>query len=129
MHPYEPLVVSADPTRLAVFNYETSQLLNTITNGNTRGSAITSLQWLNPKHVSLVAVGSDDGVVRVWRNCHDAAGKVAIISAWTAVPGMKRGAIPGLVLDWQQQQMRLLCAGNSNVIKVPVRPAACETRA
>ncbi|CEO97157.1 hypothetical protein PBRA_005761 [Plasmodiophora brassicae] len=118
MHPYEPLVVSADPTRLAVFNYETSQLLNTITNGNTRGSAITSLQWLNPKHVSLVAVGSDDGVVRVWRNCHDAAGKVAIISAWTAVPGMKRGAIPGLVLDWQQQQMRLLCAGNSNVIKV-----------
>ncbi|CAN0506256.1 unnamed protein product, partial [Phaeothamnion confervicola] len=37
-----------------------------VSNGNGRGSRLTSMQWANEASASLLLVGSDDGVVRVW---------------------------------------------------------------
>ena len=36
-------------------------------NGNPRASRITTLSWINAADDSLLLVGSDDGMVRVWQ--------------------------------------------------------------
>eukprot|EP00968_Pinguiococcus_pyrenoidosus_P007726 scaffold529_cov308-Pinguiococcus_pyrenoidosus.AAC.18 len=67
-HPYETALVSADDgNRIGVWDYEEGRQVIDLGNGNAVGSTrMTSLKWINPETKSLLLVGSDDGVVRVW---------------------------------------------------------------
>ena len=51
---------------LSLWAYEEGERWWRLRNGNPLGTRLTSLQWINGDSVSRLAVGSDDGVVRVW---------------------------------------------------------------
>ncbi len=71
-HPFENMLVCADARRnIGVYDYKDFDKLNSFSNDNTRGSRITSLHLINENGPSsLLLAGSDDGVVRIWRNIH-----------------------------------------------------------
>lgn len=62
--------------------------------GNAASSRITSMTWINESYDSLLVLGSDDGVVRIWR---DVANSDAIAAATTAKDGAigPNGGAPG----------------------------------
>lgn len=85
--------------------------MNQFSNDNARGSKISCMHWVNETAVSLLMVGSDDGVVRLWRNPHQK--DTEIVSAWIAVRNMSRGPA-GLVINWQQATGQVVSAIKRN---------------
>lgn len=106
---------------------------------------ISSMCWINESYDALLLLGSDDGVVKVWRdvstsyetggkcdsddaaagNSHGGSHKrshysaVELASAFSALPDVaetSRGS--GLVLSWQQATGTLIAGGNSSTIRV-----------
>jgi WD40 repeat protein len=66
-HPFEPLLVVADDSDgITVWNFEDGRCRGAFANFNPLGSRMTALEWLNPASRSLLLVGSDDGMVRIW---------------------------------------------------------------
>ena len=66
-HPYEPVLVAADSRDgISVWNFEDGVKLKQFSNRNRPGTRITTMKWLNSDEPSLLAVGSDDGVIRIW---------------------------------------------------------------
>ncbi len=117
-HPYEPLLIAADGRdRLGLWNYEEGEKVAVLVNDNPRGTKITAMHLINDLHVSLILVGSDDGVVRLWRNAH-VPGEARLAGAFAAFGKLPRVSPPGLVLDWQQQAARVVAAGPSDVIRL-----------
>eukprot|EP00474_Spongospora_subterranea_P010121 CRZ10579.1 hypothetical protein [Spongospora subterranea] len=116
LHPYEPMVVSADASQIAIFDFASNKLVANFGNENSSGHQITSMLFMNPSDISLLCVGSDDGVVRIWKHPH--SDRHQLVSAWHATTCLKRGHSPGLILDWQQAHSRLLCSGGGDVLRV-----------
>ena len=66
-HPYEPILVASDARDgISIWNFEEGVKLKRFSNKNRPGTRITALEWLNDHEPSLLAVGTNDGVVRVW---------------------------------------------------------------
>jgi len=68
-HPFEPFIVVTDEhDGVSVWNWEQGQHITHFSNHNPPGTGtrITSLDLLNEEDVALIAVGADDGVVRIW---------------------------------------------------------------
>jgi WD40 repeat protein len=117
-HPFEPLLVVGEKRQVGVWDVKEMERINLFSNENARGTKISALQWINEQHVSLLLAGSDDGVVRLWKNVHVRDTAPEIVSAWLAVRSMPRGSGVGLVLDWQQETGHLLAAGPVDSIRV-----------
>jgi len=119
-HSYEPIVVVADACRsISVWNWEEGQRMNKIDNRNGHNSHISSLSLLNEHDMALIAVGSDDGVVRIWGSIYTMS-QHRLVTAWRCFPDLPqltrtRGA--GLILEWQQNFDRMYAAGNVSVIR------------
>lgn len=120
-HPYEPVVVScSDGDLVTVWNWGEGSKINHFSNGNPPGSRISSISLINPNGNVMLMVGSDDGVVRCWRNfCSDSG--MELVSAWRALSdlstsGRHRGA--GLLTHWDQQDGWLLTSGDVPIIRV-----------
>jgi len=115
-HPYEStLVVATGRDEVKVWNYEDGENVGQFRNQNEKPSRITSLLWINPHDDALLLAGSDDGVVRVWRQPCE---QPSLIAAFAAVPDLvagRRGS--GLVAQWQQSRGLLLAAGNSTLLR------------
>ena len=87
-------------------------------------TSVTSIGWINETSDSLLAVGSDDGSLRVWRDLGERAGslgggQISLASAFLALPDVahsKRGS--GLIMSWQQRSGILSVAGNSSTIRL-----------
>ena len=87
---------------------------------DTRGahSAVraTSLLWVNEQSDPLLAVGSNDGVVRLWQHVSDAEEDVREIAGFAALPEVNTGDRgSGLVLQvprraWSSVVMSLFVA-------------------
>jgi regulator-associated protein of mTOR len=117
-HPYENILYVADSKRhVAVWDYMQLEKINQFNNENSKSSKISTLKLMNENHLSLLLCGSDDGVVKIWRNSHEKDG-AEIVSAWLAIRNMTRGSHPGLLLDWQQLTGHLICAGAADSIRV-----------
>lgn len=91
-------------------------------NGNAKGSRMTSATWVNEMSSSLFLVGCDDGSVRIWDGLIKPNGRVSskspsLSAAFFAMPGMVAGGGSGLVLDWQQYSGRLIAGGSSSQIR------------
>lgn len=98
--------------------------------GILKKSSVTSLLWVNVTTNSLLAVGSDDGSVRIWRDMGDFKAFEdnqnnensyfpSLASSFHALPDViqsKRG--PGLIMCWQQSTGMLSVAGNSSSIRL-----------
>ncbi|XP_049849534.1 protein raptor homolog isoform X2 [Schistocerca gregaria] len=115
---FEPIICVADDTaNVVLWNWVQGNKMAVINNHKNQAK-ITSLNFLNEQEVPLIAVGSDDGVVRIWDNIYSNS---RLVTAWrvlmNASPVSTSSPI-SLVLEWQQQNERLLASGNTNLIRV-----------
>ncbi|TPX34292.1 hypothetical protein SmJEL517_g02937 [Synchytrium microbalum] len=139
-HQFEPHVAVADnQDEVIIYLWEENLRLNIIQNMNPLGSRITSLRFINEDDNGMLLIGSDEGIVRIYRNyehmgCHE------LVTAWRALtdllPSM-RGS--GLVTDWQQSTGSLLVSGDVRQIRIwdvereacvqdlPTKSSACIT--
>ncbi|KAH3763755.1 regulatory-associated protein of mTOR [Pelomyxa schiedti] len=84
-------------------------------NMNPIGSRITTMSLVNEQDDDMLIVGSEDGVVRVWKNYREE--KPVVVSAWRALPKFSQTQSVGLLFDWLDQGL-LLAAGVSAVARV-----------
>ncbi|KNC48222.1 WD-repeat protein mip1 [Thecamonas trahens ATCC 50062] len=118
--PFESrLIVADEQSLITVWNWESGTRVGRFTNDNVVGSRMSSLDLINAEQSSLVLVGTDEGVVRVWRNVGSTARAPSLVTSWRAlaeqVPG-KRGA--GLITSWQQSSGYLFCGGDVPFVRV-----------
>ncbi|OWF51799.1 regulatory-associated protein of mTOR-like isoform X1 [Mizuhopecten yessoensis] len=115
-HPYESFMAVADKDNVSFWNWEQGTKLGSIYNENPKHTKITSIEFLNAHDDTLMLTGSDDGAVRIWRDCLE---DVEIVSAFQALSDMiplSRGS--GLVIDWEQESGMLLASGDVRTIKI-----------
>ena len=62
-HPNEPVLAANSRDGLSVWNFEDGVKLKQFSNRNRPGTRITAMTWLNSDEPSLLAVGSDDGII------------------------------------------------------------------
>jgi regulator-associated protein of mTOR len=118
-HEFEPWIsVANDKDIISLWNYEKNERINTFSNLNPIGSKITSLKFINEDDITLIMAGSNDGVVRLFRNI-DEPSNLEIVSGWRALSDvMPTNKISRLILDWQQFTGSLLCSGDVRVIRI-----------
>jgi len=141
-HSYEPFIVLANASgALCTWNTVTQTEMASWSNGNKFGSKITSLRLLNAQDDGLVAVGSSDGVVRLWSHYWTAA--PLCVSGWRAVSKLREardgGTGAGLVVEWSQRFGYMLASGDvqyiqlwdaqaqARVQKIPTNVPSCVT--
>jgi hypothetical protein len=137
--------VSAIPSNnqhVTVHNHLTSSNLlhqDILANNHSNIGRITAMTWINESYDSLLLLGSDDGVVHVWRDVSHSEpvstnsnnnvtsssspaamnSQVELATALVALPDIdlaSRGS--GTVLSWQQTAGTLVVGGNSSTIRV-----------
>ena len=73
------------------------------------------MSLVNDLHVSMLITGTDDGIVRLWRNPHVEHGQ-ELVTSFSALSNKTQKT--NLVFDWQQNSSRLICGGASDAIRV-----------
>eukprot|EP01126_Amoeba_proteus_P059096 TRINITY_DN7695_c0_g1_i1.p1 TRINITY_DN7695_c0_g1~~TRINITY_DN7695_c0_g1_i1.p1 ORF type:complete len:375 (-),score=89.47 TRINITY_DN7695_c0_g1_i1:119-1243(-) len=119
-HPFENiLVVSDENDGIIVWNWENGNRLNQFQNQNPIGSRITSLTLLNEQDSTIIAAGSDNGVVRVWSGIEDST-NTKLVTAWRVLGDLipVRGYAHGMVLEWQKCRQFLVASGNVDILKL-----------
>ncbi|KAJ3021340.1 hypothetical protein HKX48_008735 [Thoreauomyces humboldtii] len=118
-HSYENhLATSEGHHEIRIYDAAEQTQLQCFDNGNPAGSRITFLRFINETDLTLVAAGSDDGVIQLYSK-HAEQGHIKRISAWRALPELAATPNgPGLVADWHQATGLFMCAGESRVIRI-----------
>ncbi|ELR12837.1 regulatory-associated protein of mTOR, putative [Acanthamoeba castellanii str. Neff] len=119
-HPLDPLLIATDnKDTVKVWNWVESRAESAFSNGNPPGTRISAMALVNPYDDSMLLTGTNNGVVRVWKNFADRdEGQPQMISSWTALPDMIPRVGPGMVLDWQQQTGMLMTSGDVGIVRV-----------
>lgn len=100
------------------------------------GARVTAVEWLDASQQSLLCCGSDDGVVRIWKNLpleervdvesdlNSARDKLPpmrpeILTAFVAADDLAEPSVKyaGLVCCWAQAEGLLYCAGDSPMLR------------
>jgi len=119
-HPFAPSLVVADARdNVSVWNVDETECVTRLRNGNREGR-ITSMAWLNPHLQSLLLLGSDDGVARLWRGAQgdEFLREPSLLTALALVPGLRpAGRGSGLITLWQQHQGTLFAGGASPALR------------
>ena len=122
-HAYESaLVVSDGGNTVSLWDINTAKRINSFRNGSSK-SRNTSVTWVNEMSSSLLMIGTDDGIIRIYDGLIEDSGGISRIApqlatAFVAAPDLdvgKRGG-SGLVTEWQQFSGRLLAGGSSKTI-------------
>ncbi|KAJ3025291.1 UNVERIFIED_CONTAM: hypothetical protein HDU68_007300 [Siphonaria sp. JEL0065] len=118
-HPFEPHLLGADDADgVIVYNWEDGSRLNWFRNSNPPGTRITSLRFINENDVALIVTGSDEGMVRIYKN-YTSLENCEIVSAWRAVnENLPISPRADLITDWHQQTGSLMVAGDLRMIRV-----------
>lgn len=118
-HQYEDhLAVSDNRDTICIWDWKKQDRLSRFSNGNPEGSKISDLQFINEDDQAYLLTGSDDGVIRIYRN-YDSDKKIEVASAWRALTHLVPSNVnSGMVFDWQQVTGKLLVAGDVKVIRV-----------
>ncbi|ORX58298.1 hypothetical protein DM01DRAFT_1319147 [Hesseltinella vesiculosa] len=118
-HQYEPHLVAADAYNyLVVWDWKTGTPLNVIDNHNPFQSRITDMKFINEDDVAILMTGSDDGVVRLYKDYDQE--KPILVSSWRALKDMEKthSRQSGLVCEWHQGRGTLFTGGDARQIKV-----------
>ena len=122
-HAYESaLVVSDGGNTVSLWDINTAKRMNSFRNGSSK-SRNTSVTWVNEMSSSLLMMGTDDGIIRIYDGLIEDSGGISrtapqLATAFVAAPDLdvgKRGG-SGLVTEWQQFSGRLLAGGSSKTI-------------
>jgi len=119
--PKDPIVYVADEKhKISAWDYTAGYQSNCFANYAPDGPRVTTMCVANEGMSSLLMVGGDDGVAKVWSNAHVAQGH-ELLTAWTVVPDLLSvggGRGPGLILDWHQESSMLMASGSVDKVKV-----------
>ncbi|CAO3644478.1 unnamed protein product [Mucor hiemalis] len=122
LHQFEPHLVAADSYNcLVVWDWKTGTPLSVIDNHNPAHSRITDMKFINEEDEALLLTGSDDGVVRLYKNYDGSDQEQAVlVSSWRALKDMEKSNSrqSGLVSDWHQARGLLFTGGDARIIKV-----------
>lgn len=92
--------------------------MNVFLNQNPQGTAPTALRLINEDDLGLLAVGSSDGVLRIYRH-YESPDKVELLTAWRALTDLTSGSHKkGLLLEWQQAAGSFLVSGDVRSVRV-----------
>ncbi|KAI5801373.1 raptor N-terminal caspase like domain-containing protein [Peziza echinospora] len=139
-HQFEShLVAVDDKDNVSVWDWSRALKMNRFSNGNPKGTRITEVKFLNEDDVALLMTGSQEGVVRIYRN-YESQQDVELVSAWRALTDLlPSNRSSGLVAEWQQGRGSMLVGGDVRVIRVwdapremclqdiPARSGSCIT--
>ncbi|KAJ3033043.1 hypothetical protein HDV00_006828 [Rhizophlyctis rosea] len=118
-HQYEPhLAVADERDGVRIYNWQEHVRLNSFTNGNPFGSRITSMRFINEEDLGLLMTGSDEGIIRLYRN-YEANKNMEMVTSWRVLTDLmptSRGS--AMVVEWQQALGTFLVSGNVKAIKV-----------
>ena len=94
MHPFDNEVVVAGRDTVSVYEFNNAQhKSHSFSNKNPKISQITALEFMNRHEDGLLVTGSDDGVVRVYR---DWTRQQRLVTAWNLLPELiPQAAAPG----------------------------------
>jgi len=134
-HPYEPYLAVADKDHISIWDWELGTRLNTFSNRNQRHTRVTYTEFINSHDQTLLITGSDDGVVKVYRNFlgeENVGGGVSagtssgggasagsssvqpcLVTAWLALSEMiptAKGS--GMVMDYDSSNAMLFASGD-----------------
>lgn len=102
----------------SIWDWRTRQRLNHFSNGNPKGTRVTEVKFLNEDDVALLMTGSQEGVVRIYRN-YESLQTIELVSAWRALTDLlPSNRSSGLVSEWQQGRGSMLVGGDVRVIRV-----------
>jgi regulator-associated protein of mTOR len=103
---------------LSVWDWVLGTRLNVFLNQRPFGSRPTALKLINEDDLGLLAIGSDDGVLRIFRN-YESPDKVELLTSWRALTDLSPGTHhKGLLLDWQQASGSFLVSGDVRTVRV-----------
>uniref|UniRef100_A0A0A9WPK3 Regulatory-associated protein of mTOR n=2 Tax=Lygus hesperus TaxID=30085 RepID=A0A0A9WPK3_LYGHE len=125
-HPYEPHLLAAYKDSFTIWDYQTQSKIIQVRGERGSSRRVTCLEYVNAHDNSLVATGTEDGAVRVWRP----DGK--LVTAWQALPPPQfnpnsikhtfrsgTGTVCGVgVLAWDQNKMNFIVGGDSRTLKI-----------
>ncbi|GFS45364.1 regulatory-associated protein of mTOR [Trichonephila inaurata madagascariensis] len=117
-HPYESHMVVADKESFSVWDWEKGYLLRSDSAHNHQNVRITALDFINAHDDSLLMIGSDDGVVKIWKN-YVSDSDNRLITAFQVIQDLlpsTRGS--GLILQWEQHLSQLLASGDVRHVRV-----------
>jgi WD40 repeat protein len=119
-HPYEPLLASGDgEDGISLWAYEQGERCWQLRNGNARGSRLTSLDWVNEDGPCRLAVGSDDGNIRLWGGLGGFNKGPRLVSCINAVPDIHPGWDgSGLVSTYSHPIGHLYAGGQSPFLRL-----------
>ncbi|KAI8835270.1 raptor N-terminal caspase like domain-containing protein [Chytriomyces cf. hyalinus JEL632] len=118
-HSFEPHLLGADDADgVIVYNWEDGSRINWFSNSNPVGSRITSLRFINENDIALIVTGSDEGMVRVYKN-YASQENCELATSWRAVnEDLSQHSRSELIVDWHQKSGSLLVAGDLRLIRV-----------
>ncbi|KAF8421332.1 hypothetical protein BGX38DRAFT_1240294, partial [Terfezia claveryi] len=139
-HQFEShLVAVDDKDNVSIWDWSAGHKMNRFSNGNPKGTRITEVKFLNEDDVALLMTGSQEGVVRIYRN-YESQQNIELVSAWRALTDLlPSNRSSGLVAEWQQGRGSMLVGGDVRVIRVwdapremclqdiPARSGSCIT--
>eukprot|EP00727_Mastigamoeba_balamuthi_P000525 m51a1_g1047 putative regulatory-associated protein of mtor (1359) ;mRNA; r:748343-753586 len=120
-HPFRDILAVADEKDgLSVWDWVSAKKLSFFSNLNPLQSRITALSFANEQDNSLLVVGSNDGVVRAWKEFSSPDSSVRrLVTSWKALPDLIPRGIEGsgLLMDWLDAGM-LLTTGDVSVVRL-----------
>ena len=111
----------ANNLSFSVWDWKTGTPLSVIDNHNPAHSRISDMKFINEEDEALLLTGSDDGVVRLYKNYDGSDQEQAVlVSSWRALKDMEKSNSrqSGLVSDWHQARGLLFTGGDARIIKV-----------
>eukprot|EP01028_Stygiella_incarcerata_P001214 TRINITY_DN1192_c0_g1_i3.p1 TRINITY_DN1192_c0_g1~~TRINITY_DN1192_c0_g1_i3.p1 ORF type:complete len:1538 (+),score=424.15 TRINITY_DN1192_c0_g1_i3:82-4614(+) len=119
-HPFEPLLLITDGRdHVSVHNWQGNHEAHTIYNRNFGESRITGLELINPSSESFLAVGSNDGCIRVWKDYFDATKPPKLVTSFVALKKhVPRKDGRDFLISWQQHESIMYVGGEFSVVSV-----------
>ena len=124
MHPFDHEVIVAGRDTITVHDFSPQSVNNkpiSFHNRNPKISQITALEFINGHEAGLLVSGSDDGVVRVYK---DWQSEQKLVTAWNLLPELVPQAVAGnrlscgLCLAWHQSHQMLAGAGDTKYVRL-----------
>jgi len=126
-HPYDPHIAIAYRDSFVVWDYLSHTKVCTVRgekSSSRGGGRITSLEYVNAHDVSLIAAASEDGSVRVWKQCG------TLLTAWQALTPVSQsgakappsnnygGSCAGVVMSWDQRRQSFIVGGEARFLRI-----------
>jgi regulator-associated protein of mTOR len=122
MHPFDQEVIVAGRDTISVHDFSHPlQRPVSFHNRNPKISQITALEFINGHEDGLLVSGSDDGVVRVYKDWQK---EHKLVTAWNLLPELVPQSVAGnrlssgLCLAWNQKEQLLAGAGDTKYVRL-----------